>query len=606
MEELQLGKLIQKFRMEKEVEPKCLYKGLCNESTFTHYERGTYVLDNLLAHRFLKRMGVEADEFILLVSESEHIYFTWKEKTAIALDEEHWEEVEELLKETEIALELKCNKKLQIQYYHYLEAMVQAVRYENRKEAVQKLEIAIKQTIPNILYLEDILLSELELHMLMLYLYYGVIEHSLVLEDANILFRQLEKYIVHTNMEQKKQAKIYPKLICMWINVIQEQIPLVEQKRFCEKAIQILKESKTMYDITELLRIYVSILKELQDEKVRFYQKYFETFTALFEKGEVTTQFQPELLTGRREKIFLITEYLKAKRIEQGWTQEKLSENICTPEHYSRIETGKTVPSPRTFRLLAEKLGIHWSSCRGELDTNSLKAYALRQEQRTAGIEKRWEDALYSLKQMERLLDMSRPRNIQYVKSKQIIIEWSLNRISTEDAYEQLNKLFMLTNHMCTEEQFVYYSQTEMEILGDMAKLLCVQKKYKEGITLLEAILKNQKKSRVAFIYQWNGLDFIIRVLGSLYFAVGRYEDSNKAKLYSHQINLKMRDAGNLGEILDAIADNFEHMGEQYSELYKELYRQTYYVADFFDIAYIASFGKKYYEEKFDDKIKWY
>ena len=101
-------------------------------------------------------------------------------------------------------------------------------------------------------------------------------------------------------------------------------------------------------------------------------------------------------------------------------------------------------------------------------------------------------------------------------------------------------------------------------------------------------------------------MDFIIRVLGSLYFEAGRYEDSNRAKQYSHQINLKIRDAGNLGELLDAIADNFEHMGEQYSEIYKELYRQTYYVGDFYGLSYIASFGKKYYEEHFDANIKWY
>lgn len=606
LEKIQLGKLVRNFRLAKNVEPKKLCKGICSEAIFMNYEKGTVFMDNLLAHRFLKRMGMEADEFVLLLTEEEYDYFSWKEETRNALEEENWEKLENLLNQKEIALELECNERLQVQYYSYLDAILDARKRGNRKEAIKKLKFASQQTMPDNLHLKEILLSDLELHILMLYFYYGAMEHIWEEDYANRFFRQLEAYLFDTNIETKKQARLYPKLICMWINVMQKKISFAEQKRFCENAIHILKESKTMHDVMELLRIYVSVLNHLQEEKICFYQKYLETFTAIFEQGNVSTKFQPEVLTGRREKIFLITEYLYAKRMEKGLTQEKASETICTPETYSRIETGKRAPSIKNLALLTEKLGINWYRCRGELETDNLKVYLLKQKERTAGLEHRWNDVLYNLEEMEYLLDVKRPINFQYIKERQVFAKWSLGKISAEEAYEEYKKLLSLTTNMHTEKLFLYYSQTEMEIIGEMAKVLCIQKKYEEGIVLLEGVLKNQRKSRVRFIYQWNGLDFIIRNLGNLYFGAGRYEDSNRAKQYSHQINLKIRDADNLGELLDAIADNFEHMGEQYSEIYKELYRQTYYVGDFYGFSHIASFGKRYYEEHFDANIKWY
>ena len=45
------------------------------------------------------------------------------------------------------------------------------------------------------------------------------------------------------------------------------------------------------------------------------------------------------------QNLFLIPEILLSARVEQGASQEEISEGICTPETYSRIETGKRSPS---------------------------------------------------------------------------------------------------------------------------------------------------------------------------------------------------------------------------------------------------------------------
>ena len=42
----------------------------------------------------------------------------------------------------------------------------------------------------------------------------------------------------------------------------------------------------------------------------------------------------------------------------KGFTQEKLSEDICTPENLSAIESGKRAPSIKHYDKLMEKLGM--------------------------------------------------------------------------------------------------------------------------------------------------------------------------------------------------------------------------------------------------------
>ena len=132
------------------------------------------------------------------------------------------------------------------------------------------------------------------------------------------------------------------------------------------------------------------------------------------------------------------------------------------------------------------------------------------------------------------------------------------------------------------------------------------RKKYEEGIMLLKRVIRNQKKSRVKWDYRWNGIGFVVNILADLYFGAQRYEEANDITSYAMRINLKQAEAICLPHLLDCVADNYEHMGEQYSMLYMKLYRQTYYVTDFFGFEDFFEFMETYYKEKFDPNIKWY
>ena len=608
MRKIRTGELLYKFRKERGINSQILCEGVCDVSLLTAFRSGKKNPNILLFYFFLQRMGISVEDFMVMVTPEEYEYYEWKGKTMQALEKQDWDLLEELLQE-EIKPKLKNYRNLQRQYYYYIKGVLEAKKYKNYENATKYLKLSAEQTISNIFGIakESILLGSTELHIVMLYLYYGKIAKVLDKELVEILFEKLEQYISDGFMEDNERVKIYPKLIVAWIIVAEDTLTRNKKIRLCEKALNLLVSTKTMHDITGLLDIFTKLLLEKRDKRLAFYKKQQEVFLQVFEQAGEKTEFRPELLTGRRLKLFFIPEYLYSGRMRKGLTQEKLSEGICEPETYSRIETGKYPPKKKNLEALTEKLDIGWSYYRGELVTDKLSVYRLLKEEKLINVEEEWEKRLTILQELEKELDMNVVENYQYIEEAKNMTQYDLGEISIEEAYQKELKLLLLTNEIYEQYSYVvYYSQKELEIIGQMAQLLRKQGKYKEGIVLLEKILENRKKSPVDIKYQWNGYDFILRILASLYFAVGRYEDDFKITKDVYDINIRTRDSGNLPEMLDAMADDLEHMGERYSQEYKKLYRQTYYIADFYGFSKVKTFTKKYYEENFEKDIVWY
>lgn len=453
----------------------------------------------------------------------------------------------------------------------------------------------------------DISLSVMELHILLLYLYSGMKAKEIEVKTGKHLFYQLENYIHEGRMELEEQAKIYPKLVCIGLQMFENDMEFTEKMLLCKKAITLLRVTKTFYDITDVLGMYLPLLKMIQNKEVPFYEKQYEVYCDIFIQGKTQVEFRPEVMVFGKPKLYIMSEYLSSKRKEKGLTQEQVSDLIYEPSNYSRVESGKTKPFPKKFQALAESLDIYWCYGRGELETDNPEVYRLRKKQRIASMEERWMDNLEILKEMQIHLDMDNVINYQYIENCKCKAKYYLREISSEEAYMRLKFLLELTRKIDIDtECLVYYSQTEVEIVSDMAQILRKQKKYEEGICLLETILAQISRSKVTFEYQWNGICFALRVLSGLYFSIGNYEKSLEIANYVYGIYVKNKDTINLPHMLDAIADNLEHMGQQYSKKYKKLYCQAYYVADFLEIENVKRIMDNYYKENFDENIVWY
>lgn len=607
MRKVTFGKLLYRFRIERQLEMQEICEGLCSISALDFFEKEKRIPDTLMFERLLERMGVSPEDISLMVVEEKYEYYAWKEQVCEAMENGAWEQLESLLC-SDVCTKIYCNESLEKQFFLYVDGVYKGIRKDYVK-AVQQLEDAAKLTIPDMFETLEtkVLLSTLELHILMLYLYYGVMGKVLEVEEGKHLFFIMEQYIYHGKRDITEKANCYPKLICIGLHLFQNSLKEREQMELCKKAIDLLRKNNSFHDITELLRFYIPLLEKRRSRELGFYQKQYEVFCDLLQSEGLNIGFQPECLNRSRPKVYMMNEYLLAKRTEKGMTQEALSEGICAPETYSRIEMGKQTPRPKNFQSLVEKLEIDWCYYRGELDTCDLRAFELRTLQRQADIKGRRYECLDLLDDLEECLDMDSVANYQYVTLYRSVAQCRLGKLGNDEACNILEELLYLTQNMNTEiSQLVYYSQTELEIIGHWAQLLREQGQYEEGISLCQKVIKQMKHSKLGFEQQWNGFSLLFRVLSSLYFAIGEYKTSVKIAKYVKHVDIKRRKGASIPEILDEIADNLEHMGEQYSNEYKKLYRHTYYIADFYGIEKITDFAKKYYEENFDSGITWY
>jgi len=607
MRKYTFGELLYRFRIEKNVEAKQICWGLCTQPMMTSYECGEFTPDTLLFISLVERMAISPETFSIMVSQEEYVYHEWKEKVRKTIEESDWDTLGELL-HSEIAMKTYCNEKIEKQFYLYASAIHFASK-ENYEVAYTLLEEAIRFTMPDIskLLSANILLNAQELHILMLYLYYGVKSGVVDLLHAKGLFDILEDYTYGENLDITEKTKCYPKLICIGIHSFDEIMPDEEKMHLCEKAIQMLRDGRKFHDITELLRIYTGLLEKYQHEDLKFYRKHYEVFCDLLQSEGISIEFQPEVFVVSKPKIYIISEYLSSKRKANKMTQLKASEGICEPETYSRIENGKRAPSKKNFRALAERLDINWCYFCGELDTSDRRAFELRRLAREASIKGRREEVLEILAKLEDCLDMSLIQNMQYVRSNYYMTNYYLRKMGAEEVYNRLEELLLLTQSMeVSNDRLVYYTQTELEMIGFIAQLFAGLGRYQEGISLIENVHAQMSNSKVGIENQWNGFEFLFRILCGLYFLNKDYSTSIEIGEYVKRIIYKRKDGSNISALLDSIADDFEHMGEQYSRIYKKLYRYTYYTADFFGIIEVTKFIKQYYEKHFDDNILWY
>ena len=447
----------------------------------------------------------------------------------------------------------------------------------------------------------------MEFQIIMLYLCYGHRGGIINNEEGKRIFYSTESLIYKGVLDIHEKAKIYPKLVCIGIRELGEFFSVEEKRNLCENAIEILRYDKSFYDITELFRCYISLLEKEKSVEVPFYKKQYEVFCDMLLEEDIDIQFRPECFNSPKAKVYFVHEYLYTKRKEKALTQEKLSEEVCAVETYSRLERGERVPSRRNLLQLSNKLDINWIYCRGEIESTDLEIYELRRKARHANVEGRWQDSLEIIYQLEAYLDMDIIENYQYIKYNEYVLKCRLGIMDKESVCKELWKLISMTIDVFADNsRLVYYSQIEMEMIAHLAQLYRLLGQYQKGIDMIESIVKQMKHSQLEYENQWNGFSFLLRVLASLYFRLGKYDISIHISQYAKSVLLHQKSAANLPEVLDEIADGLEHKGERYSEKYMCLYRYVYYVADFFYIKQIRDGAKHYYEENFENNIEWY
>ena len=256
------------------------------------------------------------------------------------------------------------------------------------------------------------------------------------------VFEKLERYVEKKIDDIFEKVKVYSRLVCTEILLLNEEMS-VEERIWKEKqALKLLKSTREIYDMPEVLRLLICDLKKRGDETARIYEKQREALVSIMEQYGASTEFRLENWYSGNERICLMNEYLATGRKQKRLTQEELSEGVCAVETYSRIESGKRAASKKNYLKLAEKLEINVGYYWGQIVTDDYSDFLLMSEQRLAIIDGKTEEAKVLLKKLEGHLDMSEVQNRQYIDFMEIIVKKAEGVLELSQGKDELKKYY--------------------------------------------------------------------------------------------------------------------------------------------------------------------
>ena len=153
------------------------------------------------------------------------------------------------------------------------------------------------------------------------------------------------------------------------------------------------------------------------------------------------------------QEVDLLDEVLSRNRQHQGYSQEELSEGICTPETLSRIETARRTPNTSTFRALAEKLDLREDYYYSSIETDDLTLLDQRWQITKLIMNGEYEKAGGAVEEMAGKLDLSCSCNRQCVENLRFSIECKKGRIPADRQFEAAREILSITVEEVPEDE---------------------------------------------------------------------------------------------------------------------------------------------------------
>lgn len=607
-----LGTMIIETMVKQNVNQADLCAGLCSTTAFSRYIRGDRHMDRLMLTVILQRLGKSADKFTTLLSHEEYVYFAWKQKVYVAQLHKEWEKVKELLQQKE-ALDRSSNEVLQEQFYLIMQAVAEEKLCHNREKSVRLLARAIELTVPDFI-------NRLDSQLLL-----GVQELSAILywqnlqPDKKLSMRILGKLVNYTEThfeDLQEKSKIYPKAAAQYLPFLYEEEKYLECLTLAQNTLNIMTSTGFTSGIEMVLSFYINAAEKLNlTEMVRKQKRQFAAWRELMREMNITAEeaeidiCQPDV----GQDIALLHEMIFRKRKAQGFTQEKLSENICEPESLSRIETGKRTPSQKTYEAIAERLSLPEERYFSAIETDDFEVLDRCWKLEKMSMQRNWKEVETQLEWLTGRLDLSVAQNLQYVEEIRYILEKGRGEISVEESFERLMNILKKTisdvpmnmDVRNWKESFWKnsFSEREMSILLQISDVFSRQERLEEMVFLLKKMLKFYQESEVQLQFYYRIVLLIIQRLSSCYGLLRDYEEELKFSEQGINMSIVCGNRRLLPFFLNNKADALENMGNIRASL--KFYKLAFYLAELMKTN-TADVAKRSFEKLSDTIIEWY
>lgn len=500
---LDIGRLLYGIRTKYQISVNDICRGICGVSTYCMYENDEMIPDILSVNMFLDRMGFGILGLTAYISEKEVVYFKWKESTRACIRNENYKKLVMLLEHMPTG-NVSLNKKIREQYAWFIKGIVAEKDTADLKKATECYEKALECTCGFLIKSQKIEgpFSVREIHIYAIYLNLLCKVNPKEKEEVISRFYQLMQYVNVHYVEEQQKVRIYPLLVCLWGNLVIEGKDTEGSFEIFEKTLELLRKQKSLYCLLEIMRLHILVgLKEKRDmskeqEDIKILQSFFEEFGY---------QAQSQIYVPQANEIMLehVGQYLSTERKKVNYTQEKISDGICSVESYSRIENGRK-PTRNNYKALTEKIGTENRYYIELVNTGNIDALLLRREISYELFMEKNERLPELLEELKTVLgEKEVAKNRQYLEFVQVSIEENTGRKTWNQCCDMFRNILSYTmNEKEIGKKRHVYTMLEINLIDHISVCMAKDGKSEEAMHLIKAFLDDMDYMKTEKYYE--------------------------------------------------------------------------------------------------------
>lgn len=500
---LDIGRLLYGIRTKYQISVNDICRGICGVSTYCMYENDEMIPDILSVNMFLDRMGFGILGLTAYISEKEVVYFKWKESTRACIRNENYKKLVMLLEHMPTG-NVSLNKKIREQYAWFIKGIVAEKDTADLKKATECYEKALECTCGFLIKSQKIegTFSVREIHIYAIYLNLLCKVNPKEKEEVISRFYQLMQYVNVHYVEEQQKVRIYPLLVCLWGNLVIEGKDTEGSFEIFEKTLEVLRKQKSLYCLLEIMRLHILVgLKEKrgmskEQEDIKILQSFFEEFGY---------QAQSQIYVPQANEIMLehVGQYLSTERKKVNYTQEKISDGICSVESYSRIENGRK-PTRNNYKALTEKIGTENRYYIELVNTGNIDALLLRREISYELFMEKNERLPELLEELKTVLgEKEVAKNRQYLEFVQVSIEENTGRKTWNQCCDMFRNILSYTmNEKEIGKKRHVYTMLEINLIDHISVCMAKDGKSEEAMHLIKAFLDDMDYMKTEKYYE--------------------------------------------------------------------------------------------------------
>lgn len=498
-----IGKIILKEREQAGILQNELCKGVCSAATLSRLEWAEQNIGQWEIDVFLQRLGKSQDKFWTIVHIGDYELMERRRKLWNYILQKDYVRAE---KEIEKYQACAGKDKIHEQYWRKCQGLIKGKRDGDWRAALQIYEEAIKDTLPDfsIENIKKTLMGrdEMQIVLLMVEAYKCMDEE----ETAGQMVKDLLENIQKKRWDEEEKAKIYPKTVKVYNEFLKKESQYEQVISLARNATEMLIENGIIFLLKELLEDIVwgmECCKEI--EKRRFTIREEMEYEQLKKQIQVLKEVWEEYGTLPEESMLYCTNVQKDVSVSNEimakcrklckLSQEKASEDVCTVEQYSRIETGKCSPLERSYRGIMEKMNQAQERNRFFINAQEYSIHEkIRQvEKRINGLEMK--KASEEWEKIREEISTDTLNNKQYIARYDALVKRYNKEINFEEYIKELEKALCLTMPNFKEVEIENWplSRNEIILLSNIASTYC-------------SIGRNEDAKRIYYIL-WNFIE---------------------------------------------------------------------------------------------------